>query len=120
MDRVLNEALDRYFNALSKIGYINYKEVDKLLILIFVYDMFYSRYRYFLTEDDYRVVNNALYCLYGSSCIVPFNDVTCNLSREIGFEGSFGCEQELIATLDLLLDLYDSSLSNQLEDIIGG
>ena len=35
-DIILNESLDRYFNVLSKTGYVNSDNVDKLMLLIFL------------------------------------------------------------------------------------
>lgn len=72
MDKVLNESLARYFSILSKLGYMSYSNVDKLLVLIFIDDLLRSDCKSFITEDEYRVIDNALYCLYGSTCLIPY------------------------------------------------
>lgn len=72
MDKVLNESLTRYFSILSKLGYMSYSNVDKLLVLIFIDDLLRSDCKSFITEDEYRVIDNALYCLYGSTCLIPY------------------------------------------------
>ena len=72
MDKVLNESLTRYFKVLSKLGYMSYSEVDKLLVLIFIYDLLESDCKSFITEGEYRIIDNALYCLYGSTCLIPY------------------------------------------------
>lgn len=28
--------------------------------------------RVYITENDYRIIQNALNCLYGSSCLIPY------------------------------------------------
>jgi hypothetical protein len=80
MDNVLYESLSRYFNVLSKLGYMSYSEVDKLLVLIFIYDLLGSDCSTFITEDEYRVIDNALYCLYGSTCLIPYPKYIANTS----------------------------------------
>lgn len=72
MGELVNTSLERYFNALSKLGYKSYSEVDKLLVLIFIQELLDSECKTFITEDDYRAINQALYCLYGSSCLIPY------------------------------------------------
>ena len=72
MDKVVYESLDRYFNILSKLGYMSYFEVNKLLVLIFIYDLLESDCGVFITEDEYKVIDEALYCLYGSNCLIPY------------------------------------------------
>lgn len=71
MEELVNTSLERYFNALSKLGYKSYSEVDKLLVLIFIQELLDSECKSFITEDDYKAINQALYCLYGSSCLIP-------------------------------------------------
>lgn len=80
MDKVLYESLSRYFNILSKLGYMNYTDVNKLLILIFIYDLLESDCNSFITEDEYRVIDNALYCLYGSTCLIPYPEYIADTS----------------------------------------
>lgn len=80
MEKILNEAFSRYFNALSKLGYTSYSEVDKLLVLIFIYDLLESDCNSFITEEEYKTINNALYCLYGSSCLIPYPEYKANTS----------------------------------------
>ena len=74
MDKVLNESFTRYFNILSKLGYMSYSEVDKLLVLIFIYDLLESDCKFFITEEEYRILDNALYCLYGTTWLIRYTE----------------------------------------------
>lgn len=67
-------SLISYFDTLSKFGYISYKDVYKLLVLDFVKELTSSGFSYFITEDDYKHLQNMLYCLFGSSCLIPYPD----------------------------------------------
>lgn len=80
MDNVLYKSLSRYFNILSKLGYMNYTDVNKLLALIFIYDLLESDCNTFITEDEYRVIGGALYCLYGSNCLIPYPEYIATTS----------------------------------------
>ena len=74
MDEVLYNSLCKYFNALSKLGNMSYSQVDKLLVLIFYKHFVYEDYRGYLSKDDYRSIETALDCLFGSTCLIPYPD----------------------------------------------
>lgn len=80
MDKLVYESLYRYFNTLSKLGYVSYSEVDKLIVLLFIYDLLEDNCSNFLTEEDRKIINNALYCLYGSTCLIPYPNYIVNTS----------------------------------------
>lgn len=65
-------SVDNYFNTLSQFGYKEQSDIDKLLILLFVEELLTGEMRFFVTEEDYRSIDNALNCLYGSSCLIPY------------------------------------------------
>lgn len=46
----------------------------RLLILAFLHDFVYHDYRGLLSEEDYRQIEQALDCLYGSTCLIPYPD----------------------------------------------
>lgn len=71
MDNFIYNSLDKYFKALSNLGYINYNEVENLLILLALNDL-KNLCDYNLTEEELKSVDNALYCLYGKSCFIPY------------------------------------------------
>lgn len=68
----LFDSLDRYFTTLSYTGYRKQCDVDKLLIFSFINDFLNSDTADFITESDYRLIGRALYCLYGSTCLIPY------------------------------------------------
>lgn len=71
---MIYNALCRYFNVLEKTGYMAINNALKLLVLIFYRDFVYSDYRCTITKDDYRLIERALDCLYGTTCLIPYPD----------------------------------------------
>ena len=72
MDKVLYDSLYRYFATLSKIGTVSYNSVNKLLVLIFYKHFIYEDYRGNLSKEDYSTIEQALDCLFGSTCLIPY------------------------------------------------
>ena len=68
----LFNSLYRYFSTLEVTGYKGQKDVDKLLVLSFLYHLFDPDTVDFITEEDYQLIDKALYCLYGSTCLIPY------------------------------------------------
>lgn len=68
----VSNSLKSYFNALTQFGYKKQADVDKLLAYIFIEELLTGEMRFFITEDDYRLIEKALNCLYGSSCLIPY------------------------------------------------
>ena len=67
---ISSEAFARYCNALSKLGYKSYSDVDKLLVLSVIEDILSGELSFFVTEEDYRSITNALYCIMGNNCLI--------------------------------------------------
>ena len=67
---ISSEAFERYFNTLSKLGYKSYSDVDKLLVLSIIEDILSGELSFFVTEEDYRSITNALYCIMGNNCLI--------------------------------------------------
>ena len=82
MDEILYNSLLKYFNTLSSVGYVSYKDVDKLLLLTIIQEFIYNDFRGFISEDDYREIEEFLYKIFGTSCLIPYpnycNDYTMN------------------------------------------
>jgi hypothetical protein len=74
MDRIIYKALCSYYNALEKTGYQSFKQTEKLLVLCFLRDFVYNDYRGLISKDDYLMIERALDCLYGSTCLIPYPD----------------------------------------------
>ena len=74
MGEMLYNSLDSYFHALELKGYMPYSQMQKLLLLIFYNDFVFNDYRGLLSKKDYTLIERALDCLYGSSCLIPYPD----------------------------------------------
>lgn len=70
MNDLLYESLKRYFTTLSKLGYVNYNNVYKILVLIFIDELLNSNC--IISKDDYKSIDSAITCLQGSTCFIPF------------------------------------------------
>ena len=68
----VHTALSNYFKALSQFGYKKDSDVEKLLVFIGIEELVTGDMRQFITEEDYRAIEKALYCLYGTSCLLPY------------------------------------------------
>lgn len=66
------ESTQAYFNTLSKLGYKKQGDVNKLLVYMFIGELLTGDMRHFITKEDYETIEKALYCLYGSSCLIPY------------------------------------------------
>lgn len=67
----LSNSLTHYFNALEHTGYRPYGEVYNLLAYVIIEEMLTGPMSEFIDEKDYKMINNALYCLYGT-CLIPY------------------------------------------------
>lgn len=74
MGEYIYQALCHYFKALEKTGYYKQKDTLKLLVLLFTSDFVFSDYRGILSRADYKIIEKALNCLFGSSCLIPYPD----------------------------------------------
>ena len=74
MDNIIYNAITQYYAALCKLGYYSYSEVFKLLVLCFYRDYVFHDYRGVLSRKDYHVIERALNCLFGSTCLIPYPD----------------------------------------------
>lgn len=74
MGEILYRALTKYYHALELKGYMPMKDSAKLLVLAFFWDYTYNDYRGILSKSDYCLIERALDCLYGSSCLIPYPD----------------------------------------------
>ena len=74
MDEMILNSLNQYYTVLRKTGYYKYADVRKLLVLIFYRDFVFNDYRGLLTKADYMLIERALNCLYGTTCLIPYPD----------------------------------------------
>ena len=69
MDDLLYNACLRYFTSLANYGFRSERDVKKLLMYI---QELVNTTSIVIPEDDYKHLENALYCLYGSTCLIPY------------------------------------------------
>ena len=74
MDEILYSSLSSYYHALELKGYMPHSYAQKLLLLIFYRDFCLHDYRGLLSRDDYHLIERALDCLWGSTCLIPYPD----------------------------------------------
>ena len=74
MDRILYNSLSKYYHVLEQTGYMSNTHAQKLLLLIFYRDFTLRDFRGKLSKDDYHLIEKALDCLWGSSCLIPYPD----------------------------------------------
>lgn len=74
MDEILYNALTKYYHALELKGYMANSHAVKLLVLIFFRDFIFHDYRGLITKEDYYLIEKALDCIYGSTCLIPYPD----------------------------------------------
>lgn len=88
---ISSEAFERYFNTLSKLGYKSYSDVDKLLVLSIIEDILSGELSFFVTEEDYRSITNAIYCIMGNNCLIdlPSYDTWDSAIHENKNRGSY-------------------------------
>lgn len=74
MDEEVYNSLTSYFTSLKNIGYRKQSDVNKLLVFITIQEVLDNDFRGLVSEEDYDIINKALYCLYGSTCLIPYPD----------------------------------------------
>ena len=74
MDEIVYNGITQYYQALSRLGYYNYKNVFSLLLLSFYRDFVFEDYRGILSREDYFEIERALNCLFGKNCLIPYPD----------------------------------------------
>lgn len=74
MGETVYESLSAYYGALSKLGYMSQDKGNSLLLLSFFNEFVYNDYRGVISREDYRVIERALNCLFGSNCLIPYPD----------------------------------------------
>lgn len=80
LDNIAYTSISNYFQALSTFGYKGYKEVNKLLVLLFIEELLRSSLNIYISEEDYKAITNTLYCLFGSTCLIPYPEFIVNTS----------------------------------------
>ena len=112
MDDLLYDACVRYFTALSHFGYRSYKDVNKLLFYIFV-DELVNNPSIVISEDDYKTIESALYCIYGTSCLIPYPNY-CEKSMKLHLGDIAELSQRIAEAESAIEELQNQDLDNRL------
>lgn len=68
----LYDSLTLYFETLRQTGYMSYKDVELLMVMNFIEEFVTGCWAKHLTDIDYKTIEKALNCLYGSTCLIKF------------------------------------------------
>jgi len=71
MDDLLYESCLRYFTSLANYGFKSELEVKKLLFYVYIQELVNTT-SIVINEEDYKHLENALYCMYGTTCLIPY------------------------------------------------
>lgn len=92
MNDLLYTAYMRYFNALSVFGYKKYSSVSKLLFVTAIYEMA-QRFKDYITEQDYKVMAQAVNCVIGTDCLFTYNNLFVGNTNATGSSSSAEIEE---------------------------
>lgn len=72
IDNTLFRSINNYFSTLSRLGYLNYNGVNKLIVLAFLEELLNGEFNVIVTEEEYRAIMNCFKCINGSECFIPY------------------------------------------------
>lgn len=71
MDDLLYNVCLRYFTSLTNSGYVSDMDVKKLLLYVYIQELVNTT-SIVISEEDYKHLENALYCIYNTTCLIPY------------------------------------------------
>lgn len=102
-------AMERYYNTLSKTGYVSPGDTEKLVVYFFVLSFIEQSYPY-LTDKDYRDISQFLSCLFKSGSCWMTEDLLRLGKMTVGKPYFFGNKNRFRISEDL--DLRDTELDD--------
>ena len=102
MDEMVYNALSRYYNALGYKGYMSWSHAVKLLVLLFYWEFIYHDYRCHLSKADYHLIEKALNCLYGTTCLIPYPDYLKMGKLHLGDMAELACRVKTLENTDVV------------------
>lgn len=115
MDNIVYNALYNYYNALQYTGYMSTKHTYKLLVLVFYWQLINNDYRGIISEDCYRLIERALDCLYGSTCLIPYPDYLKMGKLNLGSISELAQRIEALEETEVLKITSDSSIIENID-----
>ena len=109
MDKLVYKTLKDYFKTLSLTGYKSYDVVSKILVVSFIEELTNTELRYFLTENDYKLMTDLLYQLFGSTCEVSFpeNCIKCSNQPSPSKKLTLSIKSDSVSTLIINNEVKD-------------
>ena len=101
-----------YFTSLKNIGYRKQSDVNNLLIFTTIQELLDNDFRGLVSEEDYNIINKALYCLYGSTCLIPYPDYYNNRTMRTMYTGSMSELAHRVNSLEKDTDAMATDLEN--------
>lgn len=99
-------AINKYFGHLANTGYMSQDNVNKLLLFDIIYNLLDNDFRALVSEEDYQIINNVLYCLYGSTCLIPFPDYYNSKNNRVMYKGSMSELAHRVAVAEATVNEY--------------
>lgn len=109
MGNIIFEVLGRYFNTLANIGYRKNSDVIRIFLLSYINKLLNNDFRGYITEEYYRKIERTLYCLYGSSCLIPYPDYYSTKNQRIMYNGS-------VSELNHRVDSVEKAVEDAIKD----
>lgn len=102
----LLKSVTQYFNTLRQLGYSKYDNVHKLIIFLYIEEMLSGPMSLFITEEDYNTITKCMYCMFGTSCLLPYPEYLNNIPpvRDV-FDNKFRITED-----DILRYTQDSDM----------
>lgn len=118
MDELVYNALANYFLVLENTGYVPYSQQQKLLVLTFYRDFVYHDFSGLLTRKDYCLIEDALDCIFGSTCLIPYPDYLKMGQLHLGEMTEFAYRLQKLEDTSVLKLVHDGDDTSVPSDIV--
>ena len=71
--------IKNYYKVLKSSGFLSYNQVYQLLLLSFIDDLFQDDFSWYITEENYKLIDNLITCLSKNSSIIPYTKVASHI-----------------------------------------
>ena len=102
VEQVYN-SLSKYFIHLGNTGYVKQSSVERLLLFTLIQEFVDNVLGLYLTKEDYLEINKALYCLYGSDCMIEYPDYYNSCKK-------CSCETDADINVNIIVPSEDTSV----------
>lgn len=102
VEQVYN-SLSKYFIHLGNTGYVKQSSVERLFLFTLIQEFVDDVLGLYLTKEDYLEINKALYCLYGSDCMIEYPDYYNSYKK-------CACKTDADINVDIIVPSEDTSV----------